>query len=1212
MPICPGRLLPNPRTLRHCKLQVESLSRTPPFLPDATSASAPGTRCVSKYAPAHRRRSRTKQKGVPSKEQEAEDPRDTAEPSRPRTRLGDAAAWIDALEPLIPQHLHTSSHTGRRSTLNAKERCAAITHIIAGARETNRGIDLLAELGVKHGRWSAVLLVVESLVADASTRIKNDSLAELPSNLDWPMSTPLEEMASEPIELDQIPSSDNESFAQWDQLDFDPCHTDGTASEKSSAIPQIWMSLGSVILEAADLPSEKSNQVMVYAYQIIARLHNSGFVPDHVYSYFHTGYDSALRRPPILHLLASRILTTLSDAVWRAHQDEVIAQAANAGANYQDLGLDPPGGRFRLKVRELGPEVWLEFILWCCADGGFATAGSWIVERMRTRNTDSPWFATEWTSAAGDGASDQAFVDWDIVKLRHGGTVGQIEGYSRERPFVEMERRTISVEVVLALVEASIDARSPDVEGRGCTQGSAQTSVSRLLMFLEPHRLPQRYFDYITVRLLQPLLFDFEKDSTTLHTLVEAIRDMRTLEITHKPTENLPSLEIDSILEQSEVFAGILHQALESLAVAGRVSLTVEMFHQIQRLVDQSKLRSIGSFLHSPWRPDKNFFSPRDFAFSQEYTLSHGQLPAQKLAPFLDIVTNAGLIELGDWLFYSMDVDGPLIPLDLYSKSSLSPSILRFAAAKEDRTLMEDVADTIELGHRKAPVSYLRSYTDARVQIKDFENAGHTFAALSEAKGGGNNLYNVATIIATMIRIEHSAKHTWEERRPRYLSPGLALLDWVLSGDFRGNPGDFGREHIRDYRRGLACLLRVVEAIPETCLSDVSRSWLPTLSQSNVVGLSARAFDVVLSAVVQTRGAKVGMMLWDLFCKVPPEDGEKGQDCVNAADTTLVSAPKRLEMQSDEAPLSGSTIWTRDTMTPHRIDKSSRRATNNAYSGLNMDATSEDVVSAGKHSIALVGKETDLDVNRLPFSSISIDQTGLATVFHSVGNKSSMPGKQNPPNADISLLPAAFNEMISDQPDPPSSMEDDVLPLTYAPGPPNPVVRPTFRTLRIIVRGALMELEAAKALWYTEDDELPTLNITDVPAKANMRALETAMTDIKLVEQWAKPLFRRFGLSDDDVAVEFGWKLGEKDNIFSTEELKKRHAAARTEYELAKMGMLADLSEVNIRKRFLGPPVRKTKMKVDNYTPRELAFYSNKQKPQGKEFIEGELHKGEP
>lgn len=198
---------------------------------------------------------------------------------------------------------------------------------------------------------------------------------------------------------------------------------------------------------------------------------------------------------------------------------------------------------------------------------------------------------------------------------------------------------------------------------------------------------------------------------------------------------------------------------------------------------------------------------------------------------------------------------------------------------------------------------------------------------------------------------------------------------------------------------------------------------------------------------------------------------------------------------------------------------------------------------------------------------------------------------------DSNILPSSsgFDGIISERSTPTDQQGNDGLSATSSFHHPHAVVKPTFRTLRIIIRGALQELEVAKNLVYVEDPELKSPNVSDEPAKANMRALDAAMTEIQLVEDWARPLFQMFGLSDEDVAAEFGWKTGESGKLFSIEELQKRYSAAKTEYEGAKQGLLATLSEVKVRKRFLGPPIRKVAGEVKNYTSRELAFYHGQQ-----------------
>jgi hypothetical protein len=1239
---CNVRLLSRPRNLRYASLQSFVPDQLPILFQAARSGAAPNIRWSSqsldeRRSPEPTWRFTTAKADTVAAEEEAKRQNFLKGFMPGHRKRCDSAAWFNALEPLLPSHLRSQSFSGKASSLTAKETAMALAHIITKARTENYGaIDVLMELGIKRGRWSAVMFVVESLIADAATQIPTQGPDQLPSNLNWPSLD--DDLLKQSMEVGRTTYKLNGTSDQWDEFRFDPRYTDSMSITKNQAILQLWMSLGSIILESADLLPERSAKVMGYVYQVIAKLHNSNFIPDQVYSYRHTSYDSTVRRPPIMHLLSSRILTTLSDAVWRAHQDEVIEKAVRAGTTYRDLGHDPPGGRFRLKVRELGPEVWLEFVLWCCVDGGFATAGAWIVERMRTRHADNPWFAVQWTSPDGDNASYEGHIDWSRVKLRHGGTVGQIEGYSREKPFAEMESRTVSTEVILALVEGAINARSPDVRRRGETQGAAQTAVVRLLSFLEPHNLPLRYFDYLAARLLQETLFDFEGDYTGLQRLAERLKFLRSLETTQTPLEPLPSLQVDSILEQSEVYAGVLHQVLESTAVQNRFRPAAEAFALTQEVVDQSKLRSIASFLHSPRRADQGFFSTRDFTFSDEYTSSHGQLPAQKLAPFLDIVTDAGELEVGQWLLQSMDVDGPLIPLSAYNRTSLSPAILRFAALARDHLLIGDVVDMVSQRPSNPPVTFLRSLADTELKLHDFETAGRTLAELNTAKVGGIGLSNIANIVAAIIRIERTTRKSPEERIRRLLNPAQSLLEWVLRGDFRSITGDFTKEQIKEYRRSIACLLRVAEVIPNSVLPEIARRWMPEFAESNVVGLNPRVFDIVLDAVVQSMGAKVGMMLWDLFCEERSTDAKETEGWVHTRDIKLVSAPGELELRpSGISNGPGFRIWSRNQLIPIRLAQPSTSAAFDWNSDLGgADGTSDEVVyDDGDNDDARQEKKdfgresSEMDRNKDEEDGNAVAASGVFEKFRTASRLDEPSAETEvraekepshtrpPPQSDIPLeisgdfddmvakaplsseaafgLPAQLNEWDTEDQSSPDIGGDDEYLSVPSDSPTNPIVTPTFRSLRIIVRALVDQLETAQRTSYTEDPEIPALNVTSHPSQANMRAYQLAKADVKLMQGWIKPRLRRFGMIKEDLATEFGKGFHKDEYMFSTLNLSEKIESAKAEYEKAKSGMLASMSEVNIAKRYLGPPIRKTEQKVPlhKYTERELAFYEN-------------------
>jgi hypothetical protein len=290
MPVCLGRLLPTSRTLLFRNLQFEVLCLNCFRLQNAKISPAAGSRCFSKCGAAHWRHFGKEQDGTPSKNKKTESrsaskrqlpppsenkkaknrgpskgqllppsekrelenlspskkelPRPIPEnekaenwtPSKeplPPPPRDDSAAWVEALDPFLLPQLRTTSNSGNESFLSAKQTCAAISDIFAEARTAIRGTDVLAELGVKHKRWPAVMWVIETLIADAA-RIESISSTQLPSNLDWSTFTPLEDMVCLPIRINQISYSNSVSSAQWDELHFDPRYTDQMWPEKNT------------------------------------------------------------------------------------------------------------------------------------------------------------------------------------------------------------------------------------------------------------------------------------------------------------------------------------------------------------------------------------------------------------------------------------------------------------------------------------------------------------------------------------------------------------------------------------------------------------------------------------------------------------------------------------------------------------------------------------------------------------------------------------------------------------------------------------------------------------------------------------------------------------------------------------------------------------------------------------------------------------------
>ncbi|KEF61399.1 uncharacterized protein A1O9_02965 [Exophiala aquamarina CBS 119918] len=804
----------------------------------------------------------------------------------------DPEIWASQLDQYLPKELRSPGSQISGVWFQDDDDINNVMTILSVARG-RANVDILEYMGLDQGRYKAVLYLADMLLQPLAGSADDSKINQLPSNIQWPISFTGPEF--DPVHLESSSYSWTKSTAWWEKPSDDAI--DRQHHEK---VMQVILPLLAKLTVAAsqlvelegkgavrDLSQVEAKRIMRTVHQIAARLHNLGLVPLEMYQYSLPLGTTNVQRPPILHLLSSRILSTVSDAVWRSQQDEAIDRAVQQGLNYQQISQDVPGGRFRLKVRELGPEVWLEFLMWFCVDGGYASAGAQIISVLRCQ-TDSPWYAVHWCSNHGLETAVPR-VDWDKAKTRLGGTAGRLEGYSAEEPFAHIPRQTISAEVVLALVESLFNSLNTQISGSGLSTQKFLSYLLEVLSFLEPHALGPEYFNYLTVRFLQTGSASSEAPPDDLRNWYHVISQARSLETIKSATGRTRSLDLERIAAQTELDAGVLHQALQGYINQSNATKAVNCFTDVQRHVDASRLESIGTFLMSAPQ-ENNGFSPmkEDDRSRLDFLKSHGQLPTYKMAGFLNLVTRARLFGLGQWLLDSVDVDGPLIPESLYGELCMTVSLTKYADATGDDDLIKQVAAAPRRLRRNVSVNALRAITNALISVSDWPNASRFLTQLKDAPGGGYSPKIVARLGAKIIQIESQLRRL---KQNKDLSEASALMSDILAGVFDGPRADFTLSVIKTFDQQVGYLLRLFENLPSVKERDIMyipdaeigkrahrpASQLTALAHkfkskfplSNDANLAPETFNEVLSAIVQFRGAKEGVRMWHLFCKDP-------------------------------------------------------------------------------------------------------------------------------------------------------------------------------------------------------------------------------------------------------------------------------------------------------------------------------------------------------
>lgn len=769
----------------------------------------------------------------------------------------DPKSYIELYDEFLPVALRVG-HGQNLAEISTNFDSKKVLTIYEYAQYTGH-VDLWVWMAQNGYRKQLVWLLNESLKDMAAwNKVSNQST---PSNVDWPTTLfdDLHYGGKKHIQITRF-------MLQPRQPTLDEATANGakTSPLTREFMTAVWMTLAKLVLAVDNPDSDTSQSCMNTVLLVLATLHNLNMIPADVYTYNPLNLSSSINRPPILHLVYSRILTSLSDATWRDQQDDAIAQASKLGHSLKHISENVPGGRFRLKVQPLPIEIWLELILWCCVDGGLPLTAHDIITLIH--RLEDPWFSVRWCSTHTSPLAE-TLVDWNRVKLRHGGTVGLIEGYSREKPFVDVPQKTVSVEVVLALIEAFATGES----------SRKLTKIADLIRFLEPHDLPPSYFDFLESRLISAGFLDSLADPSRVEEWSKETGFLRTL----KPMNDVPritqTLELDSVLDHSQLHLGVMHQCLDALVNFSAVHNALELFNDIQEEVDRNKIKSITEFLQAPLELDTSASSAnQDQPYRLEYADSHGQIPYYRLASFLDLSTEAKMLGLGEWLLYSEDPDDALIPSSAYTVTSLAPSISRYAAATRDATLLARVVGQFDATKDGRPsVRACRAFFDAGVESLDFRNVARWMFELKN-RSARIGLSNYAYLGAVILRIEKSIvsdrPNTNNRSNPTWLSmlgEATRLLERLLSDYYRGPGGSDTLVQRKQYHQQVSHILRLYAQCRGSKLQDIARKYSPRYASGNNVMLPTRVFNVLLNGIVDAYGASRGREMYDIFCKEP-------------------------------------------------------------------------------------------------------------------------------------------------------------------------------------------------------------------------------------------------------------------------------------------------------------------------------------------------------
>ncbi|KAJ5683327.1 hypothetical protein N7462_006492 [Penicillium macrosclerotiorum] len=751
---------------------------------------------------------------------------------------------------------------------------------------THSNLDLLAHLGFNLKQWSTVHALLSQLIDTYEILLPYIPPQNSLQGLDW---------NSDGLSLDQLADGETPSkgFRIKPLPASDPIGLDFLTLRPAARgfaqrhLCQVLLSLGTLILKAADSPQTDANLAMSCVYRILARLHHLDLIPDRVYQYPKNDPSQVSFRPPGLNLLSSHIMSVLSDAAWVEHE-AALANAAN------EAGELPPFLPFKVGVRELGPEVWLEFILWCCVEHGFAKQGAWLLREMTQRTGNEAWKIESWQPLI------QAL---DLVQQTNISTETSWRRPSDDQPpkvfkgrnkppFNGLGKRTISTEVVVSLRSSLANKAYTGIGFHGLSPTDILRFSSFMNSLLDPSgngndlRPTNKTTNWHILRILQsgglqpyqdPL--SFEKTLRSTHNVVPPWDGEAVIS-----EEYLSKITRSQVYDESAAIAGLVEYNVKAYShqrLAGRA------FHQyawLQNIVDASKAYHIQAFFEHLSRSktaDVPFFNSQQLGAADHQSSSLPQVSTATLAELLDLATVNRAFDFGNWLLFNDDVDGPSIPVSAYRNQVLAPSILRFAAATQNAKLSEKVISSLEM---PLSVNMLKALVNTHFHMEDWDRAIVTLQYLRDFRLKSWGFSNITALAAKIIRLDATIKDiesggdVLAEKERQSLERAKDILLRFFRMEFN-TPASKNRRVTNFQQKVLMRLLPILKSLPSP-LSDITKQinmHLKPASHVKLHYLPSVSFHTLLSAVMDVHGSTAGIELWLRWCLNPPSPTHKRQ-----------------------------------------------------------------------------------------------------------------------------------------------------------------------------------------------------------------------------------------------------------------------------------------------------------------------------------------------
>jgi hypothetical protein len=800
------------------------------------------------------------------------------DPSKLPARLDSDAlhSWMHTIEAALPPSLRSP----RAPTITDKPYSAQDISRVIHISSYTYGLDLLDHLASTLNRPKAAVWLASMVISHVHKPIPNPPRDTNVWSTCLPSTSSLSTYTSDSDAVllnppSHVPLNDIQSTPSLDHLtaELHPLEEPLPAILRHETLGQIWSSLAKMIIRDATRASkDQTNQaIRPDILEIIAMLHHSGAMPTTIYSYSPPNDPISLCQPPTLHLLSNQIITSLTDAAWRAHETTIVEGAKERGGFYKSLRPEIPGSMYKVHVTGLGHEIWLELVLWAMLYGRFYRQGVQTLISLSQLRKDVAWSVLSWRELANPiiQSGQEKSIDWDEVKYIFNTGISDTDHTVNKKKV----HRTVSAEVIASFVDAAVSHVSAGVGSRGMSPENPARFLKQMKLFFGRNNMSLGYttWDAIILRFFESRGVDFEKDPQ----LAGKISSAASIFGDDISTANAPTRDQlwqptpAYVLDGSAASIGYYHRLLRAHIKLGSLPGAMGVVQDLQRLTDVNKEKSIQEFFakQQDATMQDEIDETSEFGFQGRYGGIHypsffPQIPVPILADLVNLVVDSQALELGSWLLYSEDLDGPLVHKGLYSDPIMGPPLIRLAASLADEALM---AQVLRIHQRNSqvdpPEEVLNEILDQQIEAGNWPFVDRALESFARLPGYSISTNTTATMIGVILREAKSCTGNLSAlQNTQSAKVFQKMSSFRTTGGTRGRRG-YEKHDIFELGSRVWRLLALIN-------DDWRRyAWkvYPNMTGYNHINLTPRAFNRILSSVVDTYGSTAGKQYFGKF-----------------------------------------------------------------------------------------------------------------------------------------------------------------------------------------------------------------------------------------------------------------------------------------------------------------------------------------------------------